>query len=182
MPQIDDFRDAPEPDDGQPARGRFRALALQAISGRLVYGAVVILAALLAIDSTDVDVAKQIGAVLLATFAVVFAELYSDIVGAMIRERRRLNHDELVTMTTQLGSLALAAVPPLALTLLAWVGLMSVETAGWLSAWLLIGLLFAFGFAAARAAGGSIIGSAFGAALLLGVGLTMVLFKAAAMH
>jgi len=179
MPQIDASDDL---HDREPLRDQFRSLVLRAISARLVYGAVVILAALLAIDSTRVDVALQIGTVLLATFAVVFAELYSDIVGAMIRERRRLTHTELVTMTAQLSSLAFAAVPPLVLTLLAWAGLMSVETAGLASAWLLIGLLFAFGFAAARAAGASIMGSAVGAALLLGVGLAMVLFKAAAMH
>jgi hypothetical protein len=182
MPGIDTSDTVAARGPGERLSDRVRTLVLRAISARLVYGAVVILAALLAIDTTDVDVAKQIGAVLLATFAVVFAELYSDIVGAMIRERRRLSHTELVSMAVQLSSLALAAIPPLAMSMLAWAGVVSVQTAGWVSAWILIGLLFAFGFAAARAAGASIVGSAVGAALLLGVGLAMVLFKAAAMH
>jgi hypothetical protein len=159
-----------------------RRIALRAISGRLVYGAVVILAALLAVDASRVTAAKQIGAILLATVAVVFAELYSDIVGAMIRHRRRLTRRELIAMTTQLGSLVLAAVPPLVLTLLAVMGVLSLDTAAWLSVWLLVALLFAFGFAAARMAGGTIIGSALGAGLLLGLGLAMVMFKVAAMH
>ncbi len=159
-----------------------RGLALRAISGRLVYGAVVILAALLAVDASKATIAKQIGAILLATVAVVFAELYSDIIGAMIRERRRPRWREVIDMTTQLGSLVLAAVPPLVLTLLAIGGVVSVDTAASLSVWLLVGLLFAFGFAAARMAGGSIIGSAVGASLLLGLGLAMVMFKIAAMH
>jgi len=169
---------------GVDARSRqgVRGLALRAISGRLVYGSVVILAALLAVDASRATIAKQIGAILLATVAVVFAELYSDIVGAMIRDRRRLTRAELIEMTTQLGSLVLAAVPPLALTLLAVVGVISLDTAAWLSVWLLVALLFAFGFAAARMAGGTIIGSALGAGLLLGLGLAMVMFKVAAMH
>lgn len=164
------------------ARGPFQSLALRAISGRIVYGAVVILAALLAVDSTRATYRTQIGATLLATVAVLFAEVYSDVVGTMIRERRRLSHGELVAMTAELGSLVLAAVPPLVLTILAALGLMSLSTAESLSVWLLVGLLFALGFAAARMAGGSILGSALGAAVLLGLGIAMVMFKVAVMH
>ena len=170
----------PTPDAG--AGEGMRGFALRAISGRLVYGAVVILAALLAVDASKATISKQIGAILLATVAVVFAELYSDIVGAMIRDRRGPTRREVIDMTTQLGSLVLAAVPPLLLTVLAIFGVLSLDTAAWLSVWLLVGLLFAFGFAAARMAGGTIIGSAVGAALLLGLGLAMVMFKVAAMH
>ena len=164
MLQMNRCHVAKDLDDNLSFRDHFRGLILRMISARLVYGAVVILSTLPAIDSTKVDVATQSGTVLLATFAVVFAELYSDIVGTMIQERRRRTHSELVTMTTQLSSSALAAVPPLALTLPAWAGVMSVQAAGSVSAWLLIGVVFAFGFAAARAAGASIVGSALDAA------------------
>lgn len=167
---------------GQEAEDPLQSLALRAISGRIVYGAVVILAALLAVDSTKATYTTQIGATLLAAFAVLFAEVYSDVVGTMIRERRRLSHGELVAMTTELGSLVLAAVPPVVLTVLAAVGVMSLSTAETLSVWLLVALLFSLGFAAARMAGGSILGSAVGAAVLLGLGIAMVLFKVAVMH
>jgi hypothetical protein len=91
----------------------------------------------------------RIGATLLATVAVLFADVYSDTVGTMIRERRRMKRGEVIAMTAELGSLMLAAVRPLALMLRAAIGVISVSAAAWSSVWSLVALLFAFGFAAA---------------------------------
>jgi len=159
-----------------------RALALQAISGRLVYGTVVILATLLAVGIAGPTVIDEMGAIVLATLAVVFAEFYSEVVGATIRERRSLTHKELMTLGTELGTLVLAAAPPLLVTGGAALGLYSPTTAISVSIWLLVALLFAFGFAAGRMSGRSLIGSTVGAAVLLLIGLAMVLVKYMAMH
>ena len=159
-----------------------RALALRAISGRLVYGAVVILATLLAVGVAGPTVTDEIGAILLATLAVVFAEFYSEVVGATIRERRALTHRELVTMAGELGTLAFAAVPPLVVTAGSAIGLYSADTAIWASIWLLATSLFAFGFAAGRVSGRSLIGSAVAAAVLLALGVGVIVVKLMAMH
>lgn len=159
-----------------------RALALRAISGRLVYGAVVILATLLAVGVAGPTVTDEIGAILLATLAVVFAEFYSEVVGATIRERRALTHRELVTMAGELGTLAFAAVPPLVVTAGSAIGLYSADTAIWASIWLLATSLFAFGFAAGRVSGRSLIGSAVAAAVLLALGAGAIVVKLMAMH
>ncbi len=159
-----------------------QALALRAISGRLVYGAVVTLATLLAVGVAGPTVADEVGAILLATFAVVFAEFYSEVVGATIRERRALSRHELLAMAGRLGTLALAAIPPLIVTLGSALGLYSAEVAVWASIWLLATLLFAFGFAAGRVSGRSLIGSAVAAAVLLAVGVGVIVVKVMAMH
>jgi hypothetical protein len=159
-----------------------RALALRAMSGRLVYGAVVILATLLAVGVAGPTVTDEIGAILLATLAVVFAEFYSEVVGATIRERRALTHRELVTMAGELGTLAFAAIPPLVVTAGSAIGLYSADTAIWASIWLLATSLFAFGFAAGRVSGRSLIGSAVAAAALLAIGVGAIVVKLMAMH
>lgn len=159
-----------------------RALALRAISGRLVYGAVVILATLLAVGVAGPTVNDEVGAIILATLAVVFAEFYSEVVGATIREGRSLTHAELAATAAGLGTLVIAAVPPLVVTGGAAVGLYSPDVAIFVSTWLLVALLFGFGFAAGRVSGRSLVGSAVAAAVLLLVGLGMVLIKIMAMH
>jgi len=159
-----------------------RALALHAISGRLVYGAVVILATLLAVTVAGPTVTDEMGAILLATLAVVFAEFYSEVVGATIRERRTLTHRELVTMAGELGTLAFAAIPPLVVTAGAAIGLYSPDFAIWVSIWILATSLFAFGFAAGRVSGRSLIGSAVAAAVLLAIGVGVIVIKLMALH
>lgn len=170
------------PTDDSSQHRLVRALALRAISGRLVYGAVVILATLLAVGVAGPTVIDEVGAILLATFAVVFAEFYSEVVGATIREGRSLTHAELAATAAELGTLVIAAVPPLVVTGGAAIGLYSPDIAIWVSVWLLVALLFAFGFAAGRVSGRSLVGSAVAAALLLLVGLGMVVVKIMAMH
>ncbi len=159
-----------------------RALALRAISGRLVYGAVVILATLLAVGVAGPSVVDEIGAILLATLAVVFAEFYSEVVGATIRQRRSLTGQELAAMAAELGALVFAAIPPLLVTGGAAIGLYTPDTAIWVSVWLLVALLFAFGFAAGRVSGRSLVGSAIAAALLLLVGVGIIVVKLLALH
>jgi hypothetical protein len=160
----------------------FRTLALRAISGRLVYGTVVILATLLAVGVAGPTVIDEIGAILLATLAVVFAEFYSEVVGATIRERRRLTHRELAKTAGELGTLAFAAIPPLVVTAGSAIGLYSADTAIWASIWLLSTSLFAFGFAAGRVSGRSLVGSAVAAAVLLAIGVGVIVVKLMALH
>jgi hypothetical protein len=181
VPTID--RSPRVPANGEPSdHPLIRALALRAISGRLVYGTVVILATLLAVSVAGPTVTDEMSAVLLATLAVVFAEFYSEVVGATIRERRALTHRELVTMAGQLGTLAFAAVPPLIITAGAAVGLYSPDTAIVVSIWLLAISLFAFGFAAGRVSGRSLIGSAVAAGVLLAIGVAAIIVKVMAIH
>ncbi len=160
----------------------FRNLALRAISGRLVYGTVVILATLLAVGVAGPTVTDEIGAILLATLAVVFAEFYSEVVGATIRERRALTHRELARMAGELGTLAFAAIPPLVVTAGSAIGLYSADTAIWVSIWLLATSLFAFGFAAGRVSGRSLVGSAVAAGVLLAIGVGVIVVKVMALH
>lgn len=168
------------PGSGQDAA--VRALALRAISGRLIYGIVVILATLLAVAIAGPTVIDEVSAIVLATLAVVFAEFYSEVVGATIRNRRTPTSAEVAATAAELGTLAIAAVPPLVITVGAAVGLYDADTAVWLSVWLLVAVLFAFGFAAGRVSGYSMVRSAIGAAVLLAIGLIMVFVKYIALH
>jgi hypothetical protein len=158
-------------------------LAARALSDRLVYGAIVILAVLLALDGTGTTSASEVvGGVVVATMAVAFAELYSELVGETIRERRPLLRREIVATAARLGAILLAPVPPLLLVAASAAGLMSLRAAVTVAVWALVAVLFAFGFAAARASGRSVLRSAVGAALLVLVGLLMVGVKALATH
>jgi len=114
--------------------------------------------------------------------AVVFAEFYSDFIGATIRERRPLTHREVATMAGHLATLTFAAIPPLIVTVGAAVGLYSPDAAIWISIWILAIALFAFGFAAGRVSGRSLVGSAVAAAGLLALGIAAIVVKVMALH
>ena len=177
------------PDDGiQPAMRRRLGehpllAAARAFAGRMVYGAIIILAVILALDAGRIYGAGEVTLlIVLATMAVAFAELYSEIVGETIRRRRSLTRGELHQITVNLGAILLVPVPPFVLIALSALGVMSLRTAVVMSAWLLVGILFTFGYVAFREAGRSRPWSLGGASVLLGVGLLMVAFKFLVTH
>ena len=160
-----------------------RDRAQQAERGRhAVYGSVIVLAVIVALDGTDVRPREVLASVLGAAIATVLAELYADYLAATIRAGRRPSAAE---RRERIGNAALgllAAVLPAIFFLLAMLGAIELEAAFAAATWTGVGVVGFYAFVANRISGAGIgyslaIGAAFTA-----LGAVLVLLKALVSH
>ena len=147
-------------------------------AARSVYGAIVVLALLLALEDHSPGPFAAAGLVAGTVLAVLSAEAYSEILGAEVDHRRRLTRDERRAMEREHALMFAAAVWPVIFLLLAGVGLLEEETAYTLGTWVVIAMLFVFGYLARRLAGLSNSQAVVSALVLGSIGLLLAGLKA----
>jgi hypothetical protein len=123
---------------------------------RVIYGAVVGLALVVALEAHPPSAGQTLAAVAGAAVAVGLAELYSDLLGTEARTRRPLRRAQLRAGAPGAGAVMFGAGFPAVYFALAAAGALETATAFTLSKWTGLGLLSAYGFAAGRLAGFSI--------------------------
>jgi hypothetical protein len=128
---------------------------------RVIYGAIIGLALIVALDQHPPTAGQTLAAVVATAVAVGLAELYSEFVGAEARERRRLGRAEVRRLAGDAMAVAFGAGFPALFFLLALVGVMDLGAAFTWATWTGLGLICSYGYLAARLAGRST-----GAALL----------------
>ncbi len=155
---------------------------LAARARHAVYGSVIVLAVVIALDGTDVHPRTVVESVLAAAIATVLAEVYADHLAGMIREARVPTAVERVETARNAAAGLFAAVLPVLFFVLAWIGIIGLDAAFTAAIWTGVGVVGFYAFLANR-----ISGSTMGRSVAAGVGFTilgafLVLLKALAAH
>jgi hypothetical protein len=145
---------------------------------RVIYGAVVGLALVLALEAHPPGPGEAAGLLLGAAVAVGLAELYSEIIGTEARERRRLDRPALRGMAGEALAVVWGAGFPAIFFVLAAAGAFDIDTAFKFSKWSGVVLLCGYAFLGARLAGFSAVRSLVHAAAVGLVGGALVALKA----
>ena len=145
---------------------------------RVIYGAIIGLALVVALEHDPPRPAVMIGTLLGTAVAVALAELYSEIVGTEVRTRRRVARARAGEIVADVGAVAFGIGFPSVFFLLATVGAMEVETAFTLVKWSGLGLIGIYGFSAARLAGAGLPAALFQAVAVALIGAFLIALKA----
>jgi hypothetical protein len=145
---------------------------------RIVYGAIVGLTLVVALDDHPPSAGVMTAWLLLSAVAVALAELYSEVVGAETSERHRVTRRQLAYMLDGAGAVALGVGFPAVFFLLAVMHLIELDTAFAIATWGGLGLIGFYGYWAARFAGAAVPRALVQAALVAAVGGIVIAFKA----
>jgi hypothetical protein len=121
--------------------------------GRVIYGAIIGLALVVALQAHPPPAAVVAAALLGTALAVGLAELYSEVVSLEARTRSPVTRSQLRTMAGESLAVIFGAGFPAVFFLLAATGAIERHTAFVLSKWSGLGLIFGYGFLAARLSG-----------------------------
>jgi VIT1/CCC1 family predicted Fe2+/Mn2+ transporter len=145
---------------------------------RVIYGAIIGLALVVALEAHPPGAGLVAGSLLATAIAVGLAELYSEVVGTQVRTRRRVGREHLHELLTDTLAVAFGVAFPAVFFVLAAFDLIDLKTAFTVAKWSGLALIGLYGFTAARLAG-----RRFAAALLEGaavgaIGGALIAFKA----
>jgi hypothetical protein len=120
-----------------------------------------------------------IAGTLIATgLAVALAELYSEVIGAQTRMRRRLERHHVRQIVKDVTAVFFGIVFPDVFFVLAALGPIEVDTAFALAKWTGLGLIACYGFAAGRLAGETMTRAIMQALAVAAIGGALIAFKA----
>ena len=123
---------------------------------RVIYGAVIGLALVVALGIHPPSAAQSLGAIGGTAIAVGLAEIYSDLIGEEARTRRPVPAGRARSIVAAAGAVILGAGFPVVFFALAVAGLIETETAFKLSKWTGLGLLCGYGYVAGRLSGAGV--------------------------
>ena len=144
---------------------------------RSVYGTILVLALLLALQEHPPEPLRAAILVAGTLLAVLGAETYADLLGMEIDLGRPVTGEERRRKMRELGVVTAAAEGPVAVFLLAALGVIDDDVAFRLAVWLTIGVLFLAGFFARWLAGRSVLSSLFSAGVIGGIGVALAVLK-----
>jgi hypothetical protein len=154
---------------GQHSEGHYAA--------RSVYGAILVLALLLALQKHPPGPYNAAVLVAATLVAVLAAEAYADLLGLEIDLGRPVTRGERRAKLRELGVVTVAAEGPVAVFLLAGLGVIEDDLAFRLAVWMTIGTLFLAGFLARWLAGRSLLASLASACVTGGIGIALAVLK-----
>jgi hypothetical protein len=144
---------------------------------RVVYGSIIGLALLVALDSHPPAPGVMAVQLLATAIAVGLAEVYSDVVGTEASTRHRVTRPELGQMFEAAAAVGVGVAFPAVFFLLSALGLIAVDTAFSVAKWTGLGLIGFYGFWAARFAGASAQQALVKGALVALIGAGLILLK-----
>ncbi|MGY1779977.1 hypothetical protein [Geodermatophilus sp. SYSU D01036] len=145
--------------------------------GRVVYGSIIGLALVVAVEQHPPSPWVMAVWLLGTAVAVGLAEVYSGVVGTETSTRRRVTRTEVVHMIEDAGAVGFGVVFPAVFFLLAALGVLTTGTAFTVAKWSGVGLIGFYGYWAARFAGSPPGSAALRGALVALVGAGLVLLK-----
>jgi hypothetical protein len=145
---------------------------------RVIYGAIIGLALVVALEAHPPTAGVIVGSLLATAVAVALAEVYSDVVGTEARLRRRIDRPELREAWAQAAAVAVGIAFPAAFFALSALGAFERDTAFTIAEWSGLALIGLYAFAGARLAGQSVVGSLLRACAIALVGAALIAFKA----
>jgi hypothetical protein len=120
---------------------------------RIVYGAIIGLALVVALESHPPPPGVMVATVLGTAVAVGLAEIYSETLGTEVRTRRRVERDTMRAMWTDTAAVVFGVGFPATFFVVAAIGAIDADTAFDLAKWCGLGLIGFYGFIAARLSG-----------------------------
>ena len=145
---------------------------------RVVYGAIIGLTLIVAVEAHPPDAAVMVAWLLLTGVTVALAEVYSEVIGVETRERHRVTRHQLARFLREGWAVTLGVAFPAVFFLLAVFDLLEIDTAFWFAKWSGLGLIGFYGFWAARFAGAPVPRALAQAAVVSAVGGIVIAFKA----
>jgi hypothetical protein len=159
-------------------KGALRAHLDSREVGRVVYGAIIGLALVAALEAHPPGVGTVAGLLLATALAVALAEVYSEVIGAETRTHRRIPWGEMRHFAAEGFAVAFGAGFPAVFFALSAAGVMEADTAFTIAKWSGAGLIGFYGFCAARLAGEGLVASLVHALAVCLIGLMLIALKA----
>jgi hypothetical protein len=145
--------------------------------GRVVYGSIIGLALVVAIESHPPKPAVMAVWLVGTAIAVGLAEIYSEVVGQETRTRQAVRRSDVMHMVEDATAVGFGVAFPAVFFLLAALGLIDVDGAFRWAKWSGLGLIGFYGFWAARFAGSPAPVALLKGALVALVGAGLILMK-----
>ena len=145
---------------------------------RVIYGAIIGMALVVSLEHHPPRPGVMVGTLLATAAAVGLAELYSEVVGAETRNRRRVEREQLREMLDDVGAVAFGIAFPAVFFVLAAAGALELDTAFTIAKWSGLGLISFYGFLAGRLAGAGFGVSLLQALAVGAIGGALIAFKA----
>jgi hypothetical protein len=145
---------------------------------RVIYGAIVGLALVVALEHHPPPAVAVAASLLATAVAVALAELYSEIVGAGTRHRRGVTREHIREIASGVIAVAFGVGFPAVFFVVAAAGAIEVGTAFTLAKWSGLALVGFYGFAAARLSGAGLTRSIGHAAAVSAIGAALIALKA----
>jgi hypothetical protein len=123
---------------------------------RVVYGSIIGLALVVAIEAHPPKTGVVVGWVFGTAIAVALAEIYSEVIGLETRERHPVTRPQLMHMVDDGAAVAFGVAFPDVWFLLAAFGVIELHTAFTIAKWSGLALIGCYGYWAAQLAGASI--------------------------
>jgi len=144
---------------------------------RVIYGSVIGLALVVALQAHSSTAAETAGAIVGTALAVALADCYSRVIGAEARTRGPVRLQQVRSAAADAGAVLFGAAFPALFFVLAAGGAMDVGLAFTLAKWTGLGLICLYGFAAGRLSGSSVGGALMHAALVGVIGAGVIALK-----
>jgi hypothetical protein len=145
---------------------------------RVIYGSIIGLALILALEQHPPGPGSVIGSLLATALAVGLAEVYSEALGAEVRLRRRITRAELEPLLDDLLAVSFGIAFPAVFFVLAAAGAIEEDTAFDIAEWSGLGLIAFYGAAAAKLAGASHSGALVRGLLAGLIAVVLIVLKA----
>jgi hypothetical protein len=145
---------------------------------RVIYGAIIGLALVVALEHHPPPPGVVAATLLATAVAVGLAELYSELVGTEVRTRRRMRSADARRMLADVAAVALGVGFPCLFFVLAAAGALDEETAFTIAKWSGLGLIGFYGFCAARLTGAGVAASVLQALVVGAIGGALIAVKA----
>jgi hypothetical protein len=146
--------------------------------GRVVYGSILGLTLVVALEDHPPSAPVMAAWLLLSAVTVALAEVYSDVVGIKTSRRHRVDRRQLAHMVEEAGAVAFGVGLPAVYFLVATAGSVQLGTAFALAKWSGLGLIGGYGYWAARSAGAPVSRALVQAAVVAAIGAAIILVKA----
>jgi hypothetical protein len=144
---------------------------------RVVYGSIIGLALVVALEAHPPPPAAVIASLLGTAVAVALAELYSELVGFEATRRRKADSAEMRRLGVDMGAVGFGIAFPAVFFLLAAADSIEADTAFTLAKWTGVGLIGIYGFAGARLSGASLAVALLQAAAVAIIGAALIVLK-----
>jgi hypothetical protein len=145
---------------------------------RVIYGAIIGLALVVALRAHPPSSVAMIGSILGTAIAVALAELYSEMLGTETRLRRRVGWREIAPQLDEVGAVAFGVGFPVVFFVLSALGAIERDTAFVLAEWTGVGLITFYGVCAGRLAGRSWLPSLVHGVAAGAVAVALIVLKA----
>jgi hypothetical protein len=145
---------------------------------RVVYGAIVGLTIVVAIEDHPPSAGVMAAWLVLTGLTVALAEVYSEVIGIETSERHRVTRHQFTHLLGDGWAVALGVAFPAGFFLLAVLDVLQLETAFAIAKWSGLGLIGFYGYWAARFAGSSVSRALAQGAIVAALGAIVIAFKA----